>query len=96
MKHDSLPAERFAQRAHNIWAILSLFSSLLSGAACIQVWNLVYLPGILGWYFFGVVCTLIALVLMGVGGVLWHLWGARDHQNNIDNILVGRANGKRR
>lgn len=83
--HCSAEMERFAMRAHMVWAFASLGQAMFSIAAAwilqpVAMWAV----GMLGNYLFGLLLLLYAQVILGIGGFIFHLAGARDHKKNLE------------
>ena len=84
--HCSPEMEKFAERAHYTWAAVSLAKSILCLFAFHALWPAAKLFGPLGWYFFAIEILLAGLIVMGLGGAVFHWIGARDHRANLAEL----------
>jgi hypothetical protein len=82
--HNSPAAERFAMRAHQVWAFASLGQAIFALAAAWILYPIAMSSlGFFGHYVFGLLLLLYAQIILGVGGMIFHIAGARDHRNNL-------------
>jgi hypothetical protein len=75
--HNSPAAEKFACRAHQVWAFASLGQALFSIAAAWILYPIAMSAlGLFGHYVFGLLLLLYAQIILGMGGMIFHLAGS--------------------
>lgn len=100
LRHDTMAMEKFAEKAHWVWAFASLAQALISVALAWMFYPFaMYALGAIGQYAFGLLLCLYAQVILGFGGTVFHVLGAQDHIRNqaklkVTDICCGKCHGE--
>lgn len=87
--HSSKPMEKFAMRAHACWASVSLVSALLCLGAAYFIFPLAGVStGPIGVYFQCMFYLFLAQFIFGIGGCVFHVYGALDHRANLAQLAA--------
>jgi len=84
--HNSVAAERLALSWHVLGAVVSLNTALMALLAGWILWPWLGLHGTLGLLLFFLYLSLAIDVVIGAGGLLWHLWAVKQHRAHLDDL----------
>jgi hypothetical protein len=86
LKHESLPAEKVARAFHILWAIASLFWAVNCVFGAYVIEPFANFAGPIGFTFSIAYYNLAGQTFLALIGVVWHIYGAREHQREIERM----------
>lgn len=86
VRHETLGAEKLARGFHILWTFASLFWAANCAFAAYLVDPFASFAGPIGFTFTMAYYNLVGQVFLALTGAVWHVFGAREHQKEIDRM----------